>query len=89
MQTHPVHQIEARPLFSLLNVTKLASGAFQFSFTNTLDIGFIVFGTTNLSLPVSNWTVLSSPVEVSPGQYRFTDSQATNNPQFFYRVCSP
>jgi N-acetylneuraminic acid mutarotase len=75
--------------FSLTNVTKLAGGAFQFTFTSTPAVGFIVFGTTNLSLPFSNWTALSGLTEVSSGQYQFTDPQATNNPQCFYRVRSP
>ena len=33
------------------------------------------------SLPRADWTVLGSATEVSPGQYQFTDLQATNNSQ--------
>ena len=37
-------------------------------------------------LPLSSWTVLGAPTEAPAGQYQFTDSQTTNNPQRFYRV---
>ena len=68
---------------------KLAGGAFQFSFTNTPGAGSTVFTTTNLALPFTNWTTLGSATEVSPGQFQFTDPQATNNSKRFYRVRSP
>jgi len=71
------------------NPALLPSGAFEFTFTNTPGIGFTTFGATNVSLAFSNWTLLGSPTEVSPGQYQFTDLQATNQVQFFYRVRSP
>jgi hypothetical protein len=73
----------------LTRPVKLPGGEFQFTFTNTPDVSFIVYGTTNLYLNLSNWTVFKGPVEVFSGQYQFTDPQATNNPQRFYRVRSP
>jgi hypothetical protein len=45
--------------------------------------------TTNLLLPLSNWSVIGSVPEISPGVFQFTDLQATNGPQRFYRVRSP
>jgi len=50
-----------------------------------------VWASTNLALPFDQWSNLGAPVE-SPsgsGQFQFTDPQATNNPQQFYRVSSP
>src|SRR6266446_7391128 len=39
---------------------------------------------------VSNdWTSLGSATEISPGQFQFTDTQATNFPQRFYQIRSP
>jgi hypothetical protein len=67
----------------------LPNGAFQFSFTNLPGLSFTVLGTTNLTLPLSNWTVLGAPVEGPAGQYQFTDTQATNSASQFYRVRSP
>jgi hypothetical protein len=34
-------------------------------------------------------TVLGDVKEVSPGNFQFTDFQATNNPQRYYQVRSP
>jgi len=79
----------APPPIILNNPTKLANGAFQFSFTNTPSALFTVFGTTNPALPLSNWTTLAGLLEPAPGQFQFTDSQATNLPRRFYRVTSP
>lgn len=77
------------PTIRILSPTRLAGGAFQFSFTNTPGAGSTVFTTTNLGLPFTNWTTLGSATEVSPGQFHFTDPQATNNSKRFYRVRSP
>lgn len=73
----------------LTNPTKLLSGAFRFSFTNVPSASFTAWGTTNLALRLSNWTVLESVTQISSGNYRFTDSQAANYPTRFYRVSSP
>jgi hypothetical protein len=50
---------------------------------------FTVWGTTNLTLPFSQWSNLGHPAEVSSGSYQFTDVQATNKPARFYKVTSP
>src|SRR5208282_3641239 len=75
----------------LINVTKLANGSIQFGLTNLVDANFPVLATTNLRQAGSNWTQIGFVVESPPGstQYEFTDSQATNYPQRFYRVKSP
>jgi hypothetical protein len=49
----------------------------------------MTLATTNVSLPLSNWTMLGTPTEAPPGQYQFTDLQASNLVQRFYRVRSP
>ena len=73
----------------LTDPTLLPEGGFQLGFTNSVGMSFTAFATTNPSLPFSNWTRLGSVPEVSPGQFQFTDTQATNSPQRFYRVRSP
>ena len=74
----------------LIGAAKSGSGGpLQFAFTNTPGASFTVFTTTNLALPFSDWTVLGVPIELAPGQFQFTDPQATNHPQGFYRVTSP
>ena len=76
------------PDFSLENPAILADGMFRFEFKNATGISVNVAGTTNLTLPQSNWTTLGTATELAPGQYEFVDLQATNHPQRFYRAQS-
>ena len=73
---------------SLTGLTILNNGAVQFVFTNVQGASFTVWTTTNLSWPLTNWTMLGPPDNVGPGQYQFTDPAATNDVQRFYRVTS-
>jgi hypothetical protein len=57
--------------------------------TNTSENTVTVLTTTNLLLPLTNWTVLGIVTDSPPGQFQFTDPQATNRPMRFYRICSP
>lgn len=68
--------------------TKLANGNFQLSFVNTPGISFTVLASTNLSVHLTNWTVLGTATESPAGQFQFTDTPATNG-QRFYDVRSP
>jgi WD40 repeat protein len=74
---------------TLTGAKRLTNGAFQFSFTNNVGALFGVLATTNPALPSTNWTLLSGVTEVCPGQFQFTDLQATNTPRRFYRLRSP
>jgi hypothetical protein len=73
----------------LTGASILPDGSFQFNFTNAAGATFTVFSTTNIASPASSWSALGAPTEISPGQYHFTDPQATNRPLGFYRVRSP
>ena len=48
-----------------------------------------VLSTTNLSLPLSNWTVAGTPTNNGSGLFQFTAPMSTNAPQLYYRVSSP
>jgi hypothetical protein len=74
---------------TLTNLTLLANGSFQFSFTNIPGATFSAWAATNLALSMSNWTFLGSITQGSPGVYQFTDVQATNISRRFYQVRSP
>jgi hypothetical protein len=74
---------------ALIDPKTLSNGSFQFAFTNRVGALFGVLATTNPALPFTNWTVLGGVTEVSPGQFQFTDPQAPNGAQRFYRVRSP
>ena len=73
----------------LINPVKLANGSFQFTFANPDGLSFTVLATTDLSLPLSNWTALGSPVSIGGGLYQFTDSTAVNYSRRFYQLRSP
>jgi hypothetical protein len=73
----------------LLNDLGVTNGQLIFAFTNVAGQTFTVLTATNVELPMSNWSVLGSPVEGPAGQYQFIDSQTTNYGQRFYRVRWP
>jgi hypothetical protein len=73
---------------TLTSTKRLTNGACQFCFTNSVGALFGVLATTNPTLPLSNWTALGGVTEVSPGQFQFTDPQATNTARRFYRLRS-
>ncbi len=73
----------------LVDAKTLATGSFQFAFTNSVGAIFGALPTTNVALPLTNWTALGGVTEISPGQFQFTDPQATNSPQSFYLIRSP
>jgi hypothetical protein len=75
--------------FMLTGVKAQTSGSLQFAFTNITGAIFSARTSTNLVLPLTNWKVLGSVTEVSPGHFQFTDPQAANSPQRFYRVSAP
>jgi hypothetical protein len=79
----------ASPPAITLTGKKMASGVFQFAFTNNPATLFAVLMTTNLSLPLSNWNSLGTTMENSSGQFQFTDPQATSDHRRFYRVRTP
>lgn len=77
--------------FGLTNIMRLGNGAIQFGLPNIAYGSFTVFATTNLQLPFNTWSNLG-PVAESPagsGNFQFSDSQAKNFGQRFYKVTSP
>ena len=73
----------------LVQGTRLSNGAFQLNITNAPGTAFTALSSSNLTLPLGSWGVLGSIPEITPGQFQFTDTLATNQPRRFYRVRSP
>jgi hypothetical protein len=75
----------------LTGMTVLGNGTFGFDFTHLTGSNFTVFASTNAALPLNSWSNLGPAVETpaASGLFRFTDLQATNNAQRFYRAKSP
>ena len=74
---------------TLTGTAILTNGPLQFCFTNNPGALLGVLATTNLSLPLTNWTRLGGVTEVAPGQFQFSDPQATNGGQRFYSLFAP
>ena len=72
-----------------LTGTELTNGTFEINFTNAPGLGFVVLTSTNISLPVSGWTVLGPATENPAGQYHFTDSSSPSDQKRFYRISLP
>ncbi len=67
----------------LVNPILLGDGSFQFNFTNAPGGTFAVLSTSNLALPLSQWTPAGAPLEISPGQYLYTGTPATNSHRYY------
>ena len=70
-------------------VTLLGNGDIRLSFTNVSGAPFVMLGTTDLQLPLEFWSELGAVVEIQPGKFQFTDSQAAGNTTRYYRARSP
>ncbi len=79
----------APPPIVLGNAVKLPDGTFQFAFTNTPGATFTAWAAADPALPLASWTALGGVTEIAPGQFQFTDLQATNRSSCFYRVSAP
>ncbi|MCW5555656.1 MAG: NHL repeat-containing protein [Verrucomicrobiae bacterium] len=64
----------------------LPGGVVQFNFSHMVGTSLSALAATNPSAPLNTWTELGGVAEIRPGQFQFTDLQATNYSQRFYRV---
>jgi len=88
-QTIPVTQgtIGTPPI--LTGVQMLGGNVLQFNFSNTQTASLTVLSTTNMALPLSDWTVVGTAMNTAPGHYQFISQPTTNDEQRFYVVRSP
>ena len=70
------------------SVQPWAAGAFQLNGTGPRGSTYHVLASTNLGLPRADWPALTNAM-FSGGVFTFTDQQATNYPQRFYRIVTP
>lgn len=82
-------RVTPAPAPPVVSIARMNTGACQFSFTNWPGRTFTVLGTTNLSLALTNWTVLGTTTETTPCNYQYTEPQPGTNTHWFYRVCWP
>jgi DNA-binding beta-propeller fold protein YncE len=77
------------PPVLLTTATPFVNGCFQFTFTNNPTATFTVLASTNVGLPLVDWTVIGAATNLSGDIFQFTSPQAATNCQMFYRVTSP
>ena len=65
------------------------AGGWQLSFSAQAGQSYKVLATGDLTLPVSQWTILTNEMFGATGAATFTDGSATNLPQRFYQIVSP
>jgi fibronectin-binding autotransporter adhesin len=73
---------------TLANAARLSDGNITFQINGALGQGYSVRGTTNIALPLTNWSILQSGT-ITTTPYTFTDLNATNYSLRFYSVSSP
>jgi streptogramin lyase len=88
-QTIPITQGVPGTPPTLGSVQMLGKGILRFAFTNNPGAVFTVLSTTNLSLPLSDWTVAGTATNMASGLFLFTSPPTTNDAQRFYGVRSP
>jgi hypothetical protein len=74
----------------ILNGVILSGTNLIFSGTNgSFGANYLILTTTNLALPISNWSILSTNQFGNGGAVNFTNPLNPNSPQLFYRLRLP
>ena len=55
-----------------------SNGQLLLQFNGSPNGNYTILTSTNLTLPLTNWTSLGAPVQISSGVYRFTNTAPTN-----------
>ena len=83
--------IDASGTGTLTGTTRLGNGSFKSGFTNYTGTSYMELASTNVTLPINLRSNLDTSVgpAIGSGKFEFTDPQATDSPQRFYRVHPP
>ena len=66
----------------------LANGDLNLTFTGGATHTYTVLSTTNLAVPLTNWTVLGTATGNGSGSFQFTAPAVTNYPQQYFIITS-
>jgi hypothetical protein len=93
-QSIPITQAVIGTPPTLTDVQMLGNGVVQFAFTNNPGATFTVLSTTDLSMPLSNWTVVGTASNAVSNVFLFTTQPTIRNasmayapPKFQLRLC--
>jgi autotransporter-associated beta strand protein len=73
---------------TIAGFARLPDGNFSLTLTGTVGQPYAVLGSTNIALPLAQWTVLESGLLPS-SPYTYPDLAATNQPVRFYQTSTP
>jgi hypothetical protein len=74
---------------TLLFSRSSSNATVEASFSHSNGTIFDVIATTNVTQPLSNWTILGTPIDVGGGLYKFKDTNAANQAERFFRLKWP
>ena len=80
-------EMNARPPVIVSN-TPVANGVFQLAGTGPRGAAYRILAATNLSLPRTNWLVVSNGI-FAGGVFNWNDTKATNYANRFYQIATP
>ena len=73
------------PTISIVNYSMTSNGTFHVEFMGFSNTTYSILSSTNLT----NWSLISTQSQVSPGYFKFDDRSATNDPKRFYQLRWP
>lgn len=85
--TLTVSNLDGRPVLAAAPIP--APGQFSLQFAGNPNGSYSLLATTNLALPVADWTVLGPATLISNDLFGFVDQHTTNDPCRFYMLRSP
>ncbi len=85
--TLAVSNLDGQPLLG--DATTPTPGQFAFQFAGNPNAAYSVLASTNLLLPLTNWTDLGPATLLSNDLFQYLDSHTASYPQRFYRLRSP
>ena len=88
-QAIPVIQVSLGPPQVLTALPVQGNGVFRLAFGDSQNASFTVVTSTNLSVPLSDWTVAGAASNIGPDLFEFSSQVTTNDSQRFYQVRSP
>jgi hypothetical protein len=66
-----------------------SDGSIQINVTNVHGANLTMLAATNVSLPLSAWTVLGQIPEIAPGHFQYEEPAPANSSARFYRIRCP
>jgi len=67
-----------------VSLQMLRSGQFVLEFRSATNAGYNVLTTQDITVPLTNWTVLGQPTALTNNLFQFIDTNAPSSPRFYF-----